>query len=242
MKGVSKMNTNFSAYQGTGAMVRVNSFIRSTYSWMAIGLAATGLTSYFVSTSPAILQMIFANRFMPFVLFIGLIVMCGYLGARVHKMQATTATGLYVALTVLYGVCLAPIFLVYTATSIASTFFICAATFGSASIYGMVTKKDLTGMGQFLMMGLFGLIIAMVINLFIGSSAMQTIISMIAVVIFTGLTAYDTQKLKSMAVSMPDNATGAMVRKGAIMGALSLYLDFMGLFVHLLHLLGVARD
>jgi len=106
----------------------------------------------------------------------------------------------------------------------------------------MVTKKDLTGMGQFLMMGLIGIVIAMIVNIFIGSSAIQTIISLIAVVIFTGLTAYDTQKLKSMAVSIPDNASGAMVRKGAIMGALSLYLDFMGLFVHLLHLLGVARD
>ena len=235
------MNANLS-YQQTGVMTRVNAFIRSTYNWMAIGLAATGMTSYFVSNSPAVLQVVYGNPMMPWVLFIGLILMCGFLGARIQKMQASTATGLYVALTVLYGICLAPIFLVYTATSIASTFFICAATFGAASVYGMVTKKDLTGMGQFLMMGLIGIFIAMIVNLFIGSSAMQTIISMIAVVIFTGLTAYDTQKLKSMAVTMPDNATGAMVRKGAIMGALSLYLDFMGLFVHLLSLLGVARD
>lgn len=235
------MNQNIS-FQQTGAMAKVNAFIRSTYNWMTLGLAATGMTSYFVSNSPAVLQVVFGNPLMPWVLFIGLILMCGFLGARIQKMQASTATGLYVALTVLYGICLAPIFLVYTKASIASTFFICAATFGAASVYGMVTKKDLTGMGQFLMMGLFGIIIAMVINIFIGSSAMQTIISMIAVVIFTGLTAYDTQKLKSMAVTMPDNATGAMVRKGAIMGALSLYLDFMGLFVHLLSLLGVARD
>ncbi|MEH0020037.1 MAG: Bax inhibitor-1/YccA family protein [Desulfobacter sp.] len=235
------MNTNLS-FQQAGVVSKVNAFIRSTYNWMAIGLAATGITSYFVSTSPAILQVVFGNAIMPFALLIGLVILCGFLGARVHKMEASTATGLYVAMTVLYGVCLAPIFLMYTKASIASTFFICAATFGTASIYGMVTKKDLTGMGQFLMMGLMGIIIAMIVNIFIDSSAMQTIISMIAVVIFTGLTAYDTQKLKSMAVTMPDNATGAMVRKGAIMGALSLYLDFMGLFVHLLHLLGVARD
>jgi FtsH-binding integral membrane protein len=132
--------------------------------------------------------------------------------------------------------------MIYTQASIASTFFICAATFGAASVYGMITKKDLTGMGQFLMMGLIGIIIAMVVNMFIHSSAMQTIISMVAVVLFTGLTAYDTQKLKSMAVTLPMDASGAMVRKGAILGALSLYLDFMGLFVHLLSLLGVARD
>ncbi len=233
------MNATF---QQAGAVTKVNAFIRSTYNWMTLGLVATGLTSYYVSTSETILQMIYGTPMMPFVLMIALVVLCGFLGARVQKMQASTVTGLYVALTVLYGVCLAPIFLMYTASSIASTFFICAATFGSASVYGMVTKKDLTGMGQFLMMGLMGIFIAMIVNMFIGSSAMQTIISMIAVVIFTGLTAYDTQKLKSMAVSIPDNASGSMVRKGAIMGALSLYLDFMGLFVHLLSLLGIARD
>ncbi|WP_022668573.1 Bax inhibitor-1/YccA family protein [Desulfospira joergensenii] len=236
------MNTNFSTSQYAGTASRVNAFIRSTYNWMAVGLALTGVTSYFVSTSPAILQMVYGNPIMPFAMMIGLVILCGFLGARINKMQASTATGLYALLTVLYGVCLAPIFLVYTSSSIASTFFICAATFGAASVYGMVTKKDLTGMAQFMMMGLIGIIIAMVVNIFIGSTMMQMIISMIAVVIFTGLTAYDTQKLKSMAVTMPDNATGAMVRKGAIMGALSLYLDFMGLFVHLLHLLGVARD
>ncbi len=228
--------------QQAGAVTKVNAFIRSTYNWMTLGLVATGLTSYYVSTSEPILQMIYGTPMMPFVLMIALVVLCGFLGARVQKMQASTVTGLYMTLTVLYGVCLAPIFLMYTASSIASTFFICAATFGSASIYGMVTKKDLTGMGQFLMMGLMGIFIAMIVNMFIGSSAMQTIISMIAVVIFTGLTAYDTQKLKSMAVSIPDNASGSMVRKGAIMGALSLYLDFMGLFVHLLSLLGISRD
>lgn len=235
------MNTNLS-YQQTGTMARVNSFIRSTYNWMAIGLGATGLTSYFVSESPAMMQAVYGNPIMPWVLFIGLILLCGFISARIEKLQAGTATGLYVGLTVLYGICLAPIFMVYTQASIASTFFICAATFGAASVYGMVTKKDLTGMGQFLMMGLIGIIIAMVVNIFIQSSAMQTIISMVAVLLFTGLTAYDTQKLKSMAVTLPMDATGAMVRKGAILGALSLYLDFMGLFVHLLSLLGIAKD
>lgn len=233
--------TNLYAQQ-TGTMVKVNAFIRSVYNWMTIGLAATGLTSFFVSSSPALMQTFYSNRMMPLVLFIGMIFLCGFLSARINKMQAGTATGLYVALTIVYGIVLAPIFMIYTRTSIASTFFICAATFGAASVYGMVTKKDLTGMAQFLMMGLIGIIIAMIVNIFIGSTMMATIISCIAVLIFTGLTAYDTQKLKSMAVTIPDNATGGMIRKGALMGALSLYLDFMGLFVHLLHLLGVARD
>lgn len=235
------MNT-YSSLSQNAVLAKTNAFIRSTYNWMTVGLALTGLTSYYVSTNQAIMQMMFGNRMMPFVLFIGLIILCGFLGARVQKMQASTATGLYTLLTVLYGVCLAPIFLMYTATSIASTFFICSATFGAASVYGFITKKDLTSMGQFLIMGLIGVIIAIVVNIFLQSSMMATIISMIAVLIFTGLTAYDTQKLKEMAVTIPDNASGAMVRKGAIMGALSLYLDFMGLFVHLLHLLGVARD
>jgi FtsH-binding integral membrane protein len=233
------MNTTFAQ---TTSMVKVNTFIRSVYNWMTIGLLVTGFTSFFVSRSPGMLQIFYGNPVMPFVLFIGLIILCGYLSARIQKIEATTATGLYVLLTVAYGVILTPIFLIYTAASIVSTFFICAATFGSASVYGMVTKKDLTGMGQFLMMGLIGIIIAMVVNIFIGSTMMQTIISMIAVVLFTGLTAYDTQKLKHMAVTLPDNASGAMVRKGAIIGALSLYLDFMGLFIHLMHLLGVARE
>ncbi len=226
----------------TKAVERANSFIRSTYNWMAAGLALTGFTSFYVSNSQTLLQVILGNRLMPFILFIGLIVLCGYLSARIQKIQASTATGLYALLTVLYGVILAPIFLVYTQASIVSTFFVTAATFGSASVYGMVTKKDLTGMGQFLMMGLWGLIIAIIINWFIGSSAMEMIISCIAVLIFTGLAAYDTQKLKNMAASLPDDASGSMVRKGAIMGALALYLDFMGLFIWLLHLLGVARE
>ena len=233
------MNSTFAQ---TTSMVKVNTFIRSVYNWMTIGLVVTGFTSFFVSRSPGLLQVFYGNPVMPFVLFIGLIILCGYLSARIQKIEATTATGLYVALTVAYGLILTPIFLIYTAASIVSTFFICAATFGSASVYGMVTKKDLTGMGQFLMMGLIGIIIAMVVNIFIGSTMMQTIISMIAVLLFTGLTAYDTQKLKHMAATLPDNASGAMVRKGALIGALSLYLDLMGLFIHLMHLLGVARE
>lgn len=232
----------YPSFSQSAAVEKTNSFIRSVYNWMGIGLALTGFTSFYVASNEALLSMIFANRITPFILFIGLIMLCGYLGARITKMQAGTATGLYALLTVIYGVVLAPIFLMYTASSIASTFFVCSATFISASIYGMVTKKDLTGMAQFLFMGLIGIIIAMIVNLFLGNTMLQTIISCIAVIIFTGLTAYDTQKLKTMAVTLPDNATGAMIRKGAIMGALSLYLDFMGLFVHLLHLLGVARD
>jgi uncharacterized protein len=229
-------------YATTHTLTRVNSFIRSVYNWMTIGLALTGFTSFFVSQSPGLVAVFYGNPVMPIVMFIAMIFLCGFLSARIHKMEASTATGLYAGLAVAYGLVLTPIFLIYTASSIVSTFFICAATFGAASVYGMVTKKDLTGMAQFMMMGLIGIIIAMIVNIFIGSTMMQTLISCIAVIIFTGLTAYDTQKLKTMAVTLPEDASGAMVRKGALMGALSLYLDFMGLFIHLLHLLGIARD
>lgn len=232
----------YTSLSQNAAITKTNSFIRSVYNWMALGLGLTGLTSFYISNNPALINMIFANRMIPMVLFIGLIILVGALSARINKIQASTATGLYAVIAIVYGISLAPIFLVYTATSIATTFFVCSATFISASIFGMVTKKDLTGLGQFLMMGLWGMIIAIVINWFVGSTMLQTIISCVGVLIFTGLTAYDTQKLKQMAYTLPDNATGAMIRKGAIMGALSLYLDFMGLFIYLLQFLGVTRD
>ena len=123
-----------------------------------------------------------------------------------------------------------------------TTFFICAVTFLACSIYGMVTKRDLTSLGGFMFMGLIGIVIASVINMFLHSSAMQMIISYVGVVVFVGLTAYDTQKLKDMSVTIPGDATGAMIRKGAIMGALTLYLDFINLFILLLQIFGGNRD
>ena len=134
------------------------------------------------------------------------------------------------------------VFLIYTGTSIASTFFVCAATVGVCSVFGMVTKRDLTSMGQFMFMGLIGIIIASVVNIFLRSSGMSIIISYLGVLIFVGLTAYDTQKLKRMALSQPDNLDAAVVRKGAIMGALTLYLDFINMFLFMLRILGVSRD
>ena len=140
------------------------------------------------------------------------------------------------------GVTLSFVFLAYTATSIASTFVVCSVTFLACSVYGMITKRDLTSMGGFLMMGLIGIIIASVVNMFLQSSGMAMVISYVGVLVFVGLTAYDTQKLKTMAVTLPDNASGAMVRKGAIMGALTLYLDFINLFLMLLRIMGGNRD
>ena len=157
-------------------------------------------------------------------------------------MSSSTATGLFVGYSALNGVTLSFIFLAYTRTSIVSTFFICAATFLVCSIYGWTTKKDLTSMGGFLTMGLIGIIIATLVNMFIRSSAMSMIISYIGVIVFVGLTAYDTQKIKNMALTQPAGLDGSVIRKGAIMGALSLYLDFINLFLMLLRIFGMGRD
>lgn len=222
--------------------VRVNSFIQSVYNWMAIGLALTGGVAYYVANSPSMVRLIFGNQLLFFGLIIAELGLVFYLSARVQKLQASTATGLFVLYAALNGATLSFIFLAYTATSIASTFFVCAGTFVACSVYGMVTKRDLTSVGGFMMMGLIGIIIASVINLFVRSSAMAMIISYIGVLVFVGLTAYDTQKLKHMALTQPAGLDAGVVRKGAILGALSLYLDFINLFLMLLHILGGSRE
>ena len=222
----------------TQTQVLVNSFVRSVYNWMAIGLGLTGFVAYYVSNSPSLLNIIFGNMIVFWGLIIGELVLVFTLAARVAKMQASTATAMFVVYAVLNGATLSVIFLAYTKSSIASTFFVCAGTFVAASIYGWVTKKDLTSFGSFLFMGLIGIIIASVVNMFLKSSGMAMIISYIGVFIFVGLTVYDTQRLKNMALTQPADADGAVVRKGAILGALSLYLDFINLFLMLLRIMG----
>jgi FtsH-binding integral membrane protein len=220
----------------------VNDFIRSVYNWMAIGLALTGFIAYYVSQSPALIQMVFGNPLLMIVLVVAELGLVFSISGMITRMSAGTATALFVLYSALNGVTLSFIFLVYTQTSIVSTFFICAATFVTCSVYGWSTKRDLTSMGGFLAMGLIGIIIASLVNMFIKSSAMNMIISYIGVIVFVGLTAYDTQKLKNMALTQPANLDGSAVRKGAILGALSLYLDFINLFLMLLRIFGQSRD
>jgi uncharacterized protein len=226
----------------TQVQTRVNEFIRSVYNWMAIGLALTGFTAYYVANTPALVQAIFGNQILFFGLIIGELALVFIISARIQKMQASTATALFVVYSILNGATLSFVFLVYTASSITSTFFVCAATFVACSIYGWTTKRDLTSMGGFMTMGLIGIIIASVVNMFFRSSAMSMIISYIGVIVFVGLTAYDTQHLKSMALTQPDDIGAGVVRKGAILGALKLYLDFINLFLMLLRILGGSRD
>nr|WP_144683013.1 Bax inhibitor-1/YccA family protein [Desulfobotulus alkaliphilus] len=210
----------------------VNGFIQSVYNWMAIGLAVTGVLAYLVS------EMFIVPRGLFFLLVIVQLGMVFVLASRIQTLSASTATGLFVLYAALNGVTLSWIFLVYTSASITSTFFICALTFAAASAYGMVTKKDLTSFGGFLMMGLIGIIIATVVNIFFRSPMVTMIVSYIGVFVFIGLTAWDTQKIKQMALSQPADLDNATLRKGAIFGALSLYLDFINLFIMMLHIFG----
>ncbi|MFZ0450302.1 MAG: Bax inhibitor-1/YccA family protein [Desulfatiglandaceae bacterium] len=222
--------------------IQVNDFVRSVYNWMGIGLGLTAFVAYYVSTSATMMRFIFGNSMVFIVLILAELGLVFYISSRVNRVSAGTATSLFLLYSGLNGVTLSFVFMAYTRTSIASTFFICAATFTVCSIYGWTTKKDLTSWGGFLFMGLIGIIIASLVNMFLRSSGMSLIISYIGVIVFVGLTAYDTQKLKQMARTQPAGLEGGVVRKGAIMGALSLYLDFINLFLMLLRIFGSGRD
>ena len=184
------------------------------------------------------MQFMAANSWFYWGLFIAELVIVFTISARLTKMSSTVATLLFYVFAAINGMALAPIFLLYTATSIAKTFFICAGTFGAMSIYGYFTTQDLTKWGNFLIYALFGLIIASVVNIFTKSSGLDWIISCAGVLIFVGLTAWDTQKIKQMALYAPASAIGHI----ATIGALSLYLDFINLFLYLLRFFGSSRD
>jgi hypothetical protein len=228
--------------QKTQVQVRVNSFVRSVYNWMAIGLGLTGVVAYSVANMPEVRNVIFGSGIVFFGLIIAQLALVFTLSARIHRMQAGTATLLFILYSVLNGATLSSIFLAYAQASITSTFFICSATFVACSVYGWTTRRDLTSLGGFLTMGLIGIVIASLVNLFIQSSAVSTIVSYIGVLVFVGLTAYDTQDIKNMAMSQPADIDAGAVRKGAILGALKLYLDFINLFLMLLRIFGGRRD
>ncbi len=222
--------------------VLVNDFVRSVYNWMAIGLALTGVVALYVSGSPTLIMFFLGNPILLFVLIFVELGLVFSISGMINRMSAGTATGLFILYSGLNGITLSSIFLIYTRTSIASTFFVCAATFVACSIYGWTTKRDLTSFGGFLVMGLIGIIIASLVNMFIHSSGLGMIITYVGVFVFLGLTAYDTQRLKEMALTQPAGLEAGVVRKGAILGALSLYLDFINLFLLLLRFFGQTRE
>lgn len=212
------------------------SFIARVFNWMFLGLGASALSSFIFASNPAFMKVLFTNQVLFWGLAIGLLAMVWYLSANITKMSFQSAAITFFIYALLNGVVLSSIFVIYTASSIMSTFFVAAATFGAMALYGFTTKKDLTGLGSLLFMALIGLIIASVINMFLHSSMMETIISYAGVLIFVGLTAYDVQKIKEIGQSSNYHPNLAII------GALRLYLDFINLFIHLLRIMGNRRN
>jgi uncharacterized protein len=215
-------------------------FIRRVYNWMGLGLALTALVAYYTAASPSLTRFIFGNQLVFFGLIIGQLGLVIALSAAIDRLEPKTATMLFVGYAGLTGLTLSVIFLAYTQSSIASTFFVTAGTFGITSIYGYTTKRDLTSWGSFFFMGLVGIILASVVNLFLQSEAIYWVTTYIGVFIFIGLTAYDTQAIKNMAAA--GFADAASETKAAVIGALKLYLDFINLFLMLLRIMGGRRD
>lgn len=214
-------------------------FMVRVYNWMAAGLALTGLMALYIASSETMVNMIFGNRAVPIILIVVQLGLVVYLAGWTHKMSASQATGVFLLYAGLTGVTFSSLFLVYTSSSIAWTFFVTAGMFGSLSLYGLVTKKDLSGLGQFLFMGLIGLILSRIANMFIASASFDSALNIIGVLIFAGLTVYDTQKIKKM--NIIGNEGTEEDTKEAIVGALTLYLDFINLFLHLLRIMGDRR-
>lgn len=210
--------------------------MRKVYVWMTLALVITGFTAYGVATSPGALQLILGNQLLFWGLVIGELALVIGVSAAINRLSLTTATMMFVLYSVINGALLAPIFLVYTSSSIATVFFITAGTFGAMALIGYTTKTDLTSMGKFLFMALIGLIIATVVNMFVKSSGFTLILSYVGVLIFVGLTAYDSQKIKQLLLQAPD--AGESAQKIALLGALSLYLDFINLFLYMLRIFG----
>jgi hypothetical protein len=214
-------------------------FMVRVYNWMTAGLGITGFMAFYISNSPAMMNIIFGNPIMPIALIITKIGLVFWLATRVMQMSASKATGVFMLYAGLTGITFSAIFMAYTTASIFSTFLVTAGTFGAMSLYGYTTKKDLTSWGSFLFMGLIGIIIASLVNMFMQSSMMHMIITYAGVLIFVGLTAYDTQKIKEM--NILGNEGTEEDTKEAIRGALTLYLDFINLFLMLLRLMGDRR-
>lgn len=213
------------------------SLMKSVYAWMCLGLCATALMAMIVANSYSLLNLIFSSNIVFWGLCFAEIALVWFLSSRIDKMSFISATALFFVYSLLNGVTISSIFVVYTMTSVANVFFITAGTFGITSLVGFFTKKDMSSWGNILFMGLVGIIVASLVNLFIASDTASWIISIVTVALFVGLTAYDTQKIKSCLI----NANGGVetdTRKVALLGALSLYLDFINLFLALLRLVG----
>lgn len=235
------IKTNRSSFASSGAVAYdagLRSYMLKVFNNMGLALVISGFVSFLVSNSQSLMQLFFGTPLQWVVLLapLGFVFFFGY---KINKISAATAQIYLWVFATLMGLSLAPIFMVYTGSSIAKCFFITASLFGAMSLYGYTTKKDLTGMGSFLMMGLIGIIIASLVNLFMKSSGLDFVVSILAVIIFTGLTAYDSQRIKAMYYQFSD---GESISKAATMGALSLYMDFINLFIQMLRFFGDRRE
>jgi hypothetical protein len=210
--------------------------MRKVYVWMTLALVITGLTAYGVATSPGVLQAIYGNQLFFWGLIIAEFALVVGVSAAINRISLTTATLMFILYSVINGALMSYVFLVYTASSISIVFFITAGTFAAMALFGYTTKTDLTSMGKILLMALIGLVIATLVNVFVRSSGLTLILSYVGVLVFVGLTAYDSQKIKQMLIQAPDAGEGA--QKLALLGALSLYLDFINLFIYLLRIFG----
>ena len=227
-------------YYGSKAVVtQTNSVMKKVYVRMFIGMLISAFCALGVASSPSAVQFFFQNQIVFWALFIGMLVMAFVLPARLTKMSTSTCLLLFCIFSAAMGVWLAPVFIVYHIGTIVTTFFITAGTFGAMSVYGYLTKRDLSKIGTYLIMALWGLIIAIVVNIFLKSSGLEWVISIVGVLLFTGLTAWDTQMVKRLSAA---NLEPQMADKLATMGALNLYLDFINLFLFILRFMGGGRD
>lgn len=214
--------------------------MRKVYLWMTMALVITGLCAWGVATSPTMMRMVYGNSASIWVLFIAELGLVFYTTARIDKLSLSTATTLFIIYSALNGVTLSAIFMVYATVTIAKVFFITAATFGATALYGYMTKTDLTKFGNLFLMALFGLIIATLVNLFLHSAMLDLALSYIGVVLFVGLTVWDSQQIKRALALQPGLDEGS--QKVALLGALSLYLDFINLFLYLLRIFGRSNN
>ena len=222
----------------TAAAEQITAFLQKVYGWMCAGLALTALVAFAVASTPALLRPLISNP----LLFLGLVLaevgLVFYLSARAQRLAPGTAAALFTGYAALNGVTLSVVFLAYTGQSVANAFGVTAAMFGAMALYGSLTKRSLAGVGQFAFMGLVGLVLASLVGLFWHNSTLQFLIAGVGVIVFTGLAAWDAQRLKQMALAIPEGQAGSM----AIVGALALYLDFINLFLFLLRFFGGRRD
>jgi len=216
------------------------SFIRKVYLVMTAGLVATGVTAMWVASSPAMIQLVLGNKWVFYGLLFAELVMVWTFSAIARRVSALAAGALFLSYAVVNGLTLSVIFLVYTQGSIATTFFVTAGTFAAMSAYGFITQRDLSSFRDFLVMGLIGLVIASLVNIFLQSTMLSWLTTFVGVIVFTGLVAYDTNKIREL--NILGNAGTEEDHKEAIHGALVLYLDFVNLFLHLLRILGSRRD